>query len=346
MTLFLDALFRFSAVGLLLMLAIFALRDQRDSWPGRLIILLCISLVALLIGVSPRGLGLSNDAAFIFRLIDVPNTVLAWLFIKSLIDDDFKMNWLHWSIAALWCVPLWIIRFDMQGYYDLVTSAHIAALNIFGAGLFIYLIYFILKGRKDDLVEPRRRLRLIFVFTMIGVALISIGSEFIFSLDGSLPFFKAALILAMLIAAYLWMLQMRPDYLGFYESVAESEGGIVPALIGKDAALHKKLYSEMEDVKAWLEPSLTITQLAGRLAVTEHTLRALINQRLGFRNFNAFLNSYRIEAVKAAFQAPETSDLPILTIALDAGFNSLPPFNRAFKKTEGMTPKAYRQSLR
>jgi AraC-like DNA-binding protein len=35
--------------------------------------------------------------------------------------------------------------------------------------------------------------------------------------------------------------------------------------------------------------------------------------------------------------------VPILTIALDAGFQSLGPFNRAFKSQAGMTPSEFRR---
>jgi len=72
-------------------------------------------------------------------------------------------------------------------------------------------------------------------------------------------------------------------------------------------------------------------------------LRDLINDGLGHRNFNAFLNSYRIEEAKAALADPDQIDVPVLTIALDAGFQSLAPFNRAFKADTGLTPTEFRR---
>jgi len=35
--------------------------------------------------------------------------------------------------------------------------------------------------------------------------------------------------------------------------------------------------------------------------------------------------------------------VPVITIAMDAGFQSLGPFNRAFKATTGVTPTEYRR---
>jgi AraC-like DNA-binding protein len=71
-------------------------------------------------------------------------------------------------------------------------------------------------------------------------------------------------------------------------------------------------------------------------------LRRLINGELGFRNFTTFLNSYRLAEVRDALSDPTQKDVPILTIAIDAGFGSLGPFNRAFREAEGVTPSEYR----
>ena len=80
-----------------------------------------------------------------------------------------------------------------------------------------------------------------------------------------------------------------------------------------------------------------------RLGLPEYRLRRLINQALGYRNFNSFVNHYRIAEAKAALADPRQAEVPVLTIALDAGFSSLGPFNRAFKAETGMTPSEYRR---
>ena len=88
---------------------------------------------------------------------------------------------------------------------------------------------------------------------------------------------------------------------------------------------------------------VTEDDLATRLGVPEYRLRQLINEGLGHRNFNAFLNRYRIEETRAALADPAQKEVPVLTIAMDAGFQSLGPFNRAFKATTGVTPTEYRR---
>jgi AraC-like DNA-binding protein len=69
----------------------------------------------------------------------------------------------------------------------------------------------------------------------------------------------------------------------------------------------------------------------------------LINGHLGYRNFSAFLNSYRIPEAQQILSDPEQVRKPVLTLALELGYGSLGPFNRAFKVATGLTPTEYRQ---
>jgi AraC-like DNA-binding protein len=40
---------------------------------------------------------------------------------------------------------------------------------------------------------------------------------------------------------------------------------------------------------------------------------------------------------------PAQAEVPVITIAMDTGFQSLGPFNRAFKAVTGVTPTEYRR---
>ena len=75
-------------------------------------------------------------------------------------------------------------------------------------------------------------------------------------------------------------------------------------------------------------------------------MRRLINSELGYRNFSSFLNSHRIAEAQAALADPAQAEVPVITIAMDAGFQSLGPFNRAFKAVTGVTPTEYRRMRR
>jgi AraC-like DNA-binding protein len=50
-------------------------------------------------------------------------------------------------------------------------------------------------------------------------------------------------------------------------------------------------------------------------------------------------------AVQEKIKNKETEKFTILSIAMDAGFNSKATFNRAFKKFAGMSPTEYQRKL-
>jgi AraC-like DNA-binding protein len=110
-----------------------------------------------------------------------------------------------------------------------------------------------------------------------------------------------------------------------------------------ESVLKKALLSAMSE-GAYQQSGLNIRTLAEQLGHTEHQLRKLINGRLGYRNFSAFLNTYRIPAAKKVLADAGQVRKPVLTIALDLGYGSLGPFNRAFKAATDMTPTEYRQA--
>ena len=95
--------------------------------------------------------------------------------------------------------------------------------------------------------------------------------------------------------------------------------------------------------QAFQQEGLTIGQLARQLGAQEHRLRRLINAKMGFRNFNDFLNHHRVQVACQQFADPTLARTPILTIAMKLGYGSIGPFNRAFKQSTGLTPTEFRR---
>jgi AraC-like DNA-binding protein len=101
---------------------------------------------------------------------------------------------------------------------------------------------------------------------------------------------------------------------------------------------------QMEQRQIYREMGLTIGQLAETLELQEYRLRRIINAGMGYRNFNDFLNTYRIR--EASSRLVKEGDTAVLNIALDVGFRSLSSFNKAFKDAQLMTPTAYRSQAK
>lgn len=100
------------------------------------------------------------------------------------------------------------------------------------------------------------------------------------------------------------------------------------------------LSKAMEEDKIFLEPEITLEQLAERVALPQRQVSTIINRHFK-KNFFEFVNHYRVEQAKILLTQPEQS-ISILDVMADAGFNSKSAFNRYFKKFVNMTPTEYR----
>lgn len=101
-----------------------------------------------------------------------------------------------------------------------------------------------------------------------------------------------------------------------------------------------ELLAYMNTEKPYLEPDLALPDLARRLHTNAVLLSQVINAGTG-KNFNDFINEYRVEEFKRQVRQPANAHLSFLGLALDCGFNSKATFNRAFKKFTGLSPKEF-----
>jgi AraC-like DNA-binding protein len=105
-------------------------------------------------------------------------------------------------------------------------------------------------------------------------------------------------------------------------------------------SLFIKLTSYMEANKPYLDPSITLKELASRTGISARYLSQIINEYAN-KNFFDYIAWYRIEESKIKLADPE-SNKTILEVLYSAGFNSKSSFNAAFKKFTGTTPSDYK----
>jgi AraC-like DNA-binding protein len=105
-----------------------------------------------------------------------------------------------------------------------------------------------------------------------------------------------------------------------------------------------RLKEHMEQAEPYLDPDLTIQNLATQLHLPVREVSTLINHHLG-QHFFDFVNEYRI--LKAMrLLADNTHPQPtVLEILYAVGFNSKSSFNTGFKKYTGLTPTQYRSQV-
>ncbi|HEX6892283.1 MAG TPA: helix-turn-helix domain-containing protein, partial [Chryseolinea sp.] len=97
----------------------------------------------------------------------------------------------------------------------------------------------------------------------------------------------------------------------------------------------------MDVSKLYLQSELTLQDLAEKLDTPSYQVTQAINEGLG-RNFYDLVNGYRVEEAKRLLSDPASKNSKILTVGMDAGFNSKTTFNTVFKKFTGLTPSEFK----
>ncbi|MGV6830035.1 MAG: helix-turn-helix domain-containing protein [bacterium] len=99
----------------------------------------------------------------------------------------------------------------------------------------------------------------------------------------------------------------------------------------------------MENKKAYLNPELNLSDLAKQANMSRAQLSEVINNGFG-KNFNDFVNEYRVNAFKSMLKNGKHEQLSLLGVAFECGFNSKATFNRVFKKITSYSPTQYLKS--
>lgn len=342
---FWDVAMRGAAAALLGLLATLFAREARQSLTARLGMLLTIGgMCYLALPVIPRHLELGLWRVPV-HVLSVATPGIFWLFAASWFDDDFRLK--RWHVAL---VGFSVASGIAANYYHAFTGTtlwpaaigwRVVSITLVAMGIVIAL-----KGRDADLVESRRRVR-IAVAVATGIVILGIvfselplrqwpppvGLRLINS--GSLLLLAGTMAVAIL----GWR---DPGLVGSAPRAAMPAAAPVGTTAFDDGPLLARLEREMLHDRLYRQDGLTITTVAARLGVPEYRLRRAINQGLGARNFNAYLNDHRLREAEQALADPAQREVPILTIAMDAGFGSLAPFNRAFRDRHGCTPTDYR----
>ena len=132
------------------------------------------------------------------------------------------------------------------------------------------------------------------------------------------------------------------EFIGTSKPLAKYAGSRLTESEAKQYA--EKLSEYMKSSRPYLNPELTLSQLAGDLGISSHFLSQVINEKFGL-NFFDFINGYRVEEFKERTFDPKYSNFSLLGIALECGFNSKSAFNRIFKQKTGLTPSQFKRTL-
>ena len=335
---------RFAAIALLAVIACVAFRDLRPGWSGKAIAVFCFGIGSYLICplVAQRWQLGAVELVFFFGCFG--NPVFFLLLSRGVFEDRFRPRPAHLCLlAAIEAAGFWH-RYEQDigplvSWFNTIEASRIAY-QFPALAIIVWALVRAYRGRDVDLVEPRRRFRDLFVGVSGGYMILVVAAEILLRDETAKPELEllnvaAIFTLTFVVAVFALKFPAGVFPVARVSRTARDERSPAEQQLLDDLAVHM-------NEGGYREPGLSIGGLARELGTAEHTLRRLINQDLGYRNFTEFLNNYRINDARTRLVAPETRRLPVLTIAMDVGYASLGPFNRAFKETTGMTPTAFR----
>ncbi|WNC71101.1 helix-turn-helix domain-containing protein [Thalassotalea psychrophila] len=261
----------------------------------------------------------------------------------SVFSDHHIIKAKHYGFAVTPAVILFIAKLLQifginQADLFIIVLINIALLV--DIGLVCFALLFAIKCWRNDLVKERRIIRgaVISVTATYIILVIILGQV----LQINWPWLNTfeMLMLAALISGLNFYL-FTPKLTSLFEPPKSNQIEETPVEFKNELV---KLKSVMTEECLYRQEGITISKLASHVAIQEYKLRTIINGALGYRNFNDFLNHYRITEVSEKLISETYKSTPILTLALDSGFRSLSSFNKAFKMTHNATPTEFRKN--
>jgi AraC-like DNA-binding protein len=308
-------------------------------------------LVAYLLRSAPEALSAP-------LLVLLPLTVGAllfpvafWWLLHNVFDDRRDMPMLVWlgatALLLSGLMPLNAGEVLLAGGH-----AHLVQ-KLLAAGFVAAALWRLVASTADDLVPARRSLR-VWLLGYVGLhGLVVLTAEAWLAGRRAPPWLDAVNLAAIgLVLAVTLAFLLQPNATTvqtlFGTSRKATPATVPEAFPQPPAAAEPPWLQRLEQLMkvecAYRDPDVSLKTLADRLGLPEYRLREVINRQLGYRNFPAFLNEHRLREVERRLADPSFDGRPILTLALEAGFGSIGPFNRAFRERNGMTPSAFRSA--
>ncbi len=283
-----------------------------------------------------------------------------WLYALAVRSPEFRPGILHWSVlpAKIFVTILWAGTQSQSELSLLALSDEERVLwrslvpALFSMGLTAAAVYVAGRGLEDELDSTARRVRQLLVYW--GAAAITATFLIVSVLRGErldtiAAWLVIGLAMAICVSVHVLVLRSAPlalsaapaEYRRHSPETADDREGPGAAPTETELALAQRIESCLREEEYFRTEGLTVSMLASHLHEKDYKIRRTINQVLGYRNFNVFLNEIRIAVARQLLR--EEPELPVIRLALDLGYRSLAGFNKAFKTDTGQTPTEFRR---
>ena len=271
----------------------------------------------------------------------------AWLFARSLFNPDgLRQSWPIAIVAALTISGAILNFFPSQGQDTAMANALLPLArqvhSLTGSAVLLLTLFEALHGRHSRLPAEERRFRFLF---MAGYGALFTGAVLLEHLTAELPIalmsVKTLCACLALVGGTVAMLYRTAHPLNVSTATRAQKP---PVRDQEEHKLAQRIDHLLREKQVYTHADFKVADLADRLGAPDYKVTRCITGALGYPNFNQLINRYRIEHARNLLSDPTRGEQSILSIALDSGFGSIGPFNRAFKAQIGMTPGAYRRN--
>lgn len=345
----LEVILRTLGVGQLVGLAVILLRTRRRDQTARIGAALCVSVAAFMLTSMPGAAHVLGVIVYPLTALCATHPVWFWIFCAALFADGFHLGRGHILCLIAMAVVGVLHQGPIQTSLPGASPAFVGVIGVaFGAASLAFVALgplAVQAGGRTDLDDRRRRIRAWFVPAASIYLAAVVAVQAWASLAGRLtpePLVIANLAIIVLLAGLALLSFLRIRMINWLEVAAPPSSGVHSLTLQEQRVL-EQLTRRFASDRLYAHPGLSVAGLAKLLGTQEHVLRRVINRGLGFRNFNDFLHTHRLREAAGRLRDPASRCLPVLTIALDVGYGSIGPFNRAFRERFGVTPSEYRR---
>ncbi|UXI66033.1 helix-turn-helix domain-containing protein [Tahibacter amnicola] len=201
-----------------------------------------------------------------------------------------------------------------------------------------------LPERFADLLRLLKTVMALALVTAV-VNLVSFSAEHLLGLGDRGVFSHAAQAFYVVLVYTVGIVGFRlKDLPQFPEATTEPAPPALPARPdpGTDDAF-QKLQALMQTTQLFADPDLNLNTVAQRLGLTATETSRVIKEGSG-KHFRAYVNEFRVEAVKRKLLDPDYRSVSVLAISLECGFNAESSFYRVFKAATGLSPTSSSRS--
>jgi AraC-like DNA-binding protein len=341
-----ELILRAIGVALLALVALSVLRTRERTHRTRSVAWLAASVAAFLLTSMPGADRIFG--AFIYPLTALCSTHPVWFWICARLLFSDRATLRTSDVVCLGAMGVAGVLYQSQFPLSPDGSAAVRVLGVaFAASslgfacLAPLTVYF---GMTGDLDARRRQLRQWFVPCVSIYLAAVVITQAVVLLQGRATPTSLVLVNLIVIDVVAALVLSTFVQLRIVNWIAAVDTPPAVALSRLEQSVLDRLDRRFVAERLYARESLTIAELARLLDTQEHVLRRVINHGLGFRNFNDFLHTHRLREAAERLGDPQLRRLPVLTIALEVGYGSIGPFNRAFRERFGVTPSVYRRT--